>query len=187
MIKKFAIIGNPITHSLSPVLHNYWFEKYSIEANYSIINVKDNNLDNIIKKIRDKELSGLNITLPFKQKIVSNVDILVNDAKLTSSVNTIYLNDQKKLIGEKEEFYSSLEKALHNYMKSKLNVETTDLSKDVISKLLNEKKCETSSVESFISMLKKCEEARYSPISQENMGQHYEKAIETITIIDKQI
>ncbi len=105
MIKKFAIIGNPITHSLSPVLHNYWFEKYSIEANYSIINVKDNNLDNIIKKIRDKELSGLNITLPFKQKIVSNVDILVNDAKLTSSVNTIYLNDQKKLIGENTDVF----------------------------------------------------------------------------------
>ena len=53
--------------------------------------------------------------------------------------------------------------------------------------MLTKKKCEISSVESFISMLKKCEEARYSPISQENMGQHYEKAIETITIIDKHI
>ena len=72
-------------------------------------------------------------------------------------------------------------------MKSKINVETTDLSKDIISKLLHEKKCEISSIDSFIFMLKKCEEARYSPISQENMGQHYEKAIETITIIDKQI
>ena len=43
MIKKFGIIGNPIKHSLSPVLHNYWFKKYKIDANYSIIDVKDEN------------------------------------------------------------------------------------------------------------------------------------------------
>ena len=123
-----------------------------------------------------------------KRKIESKVTNPLDERKKKANfLAKKYFSEAKKLIGQKEEFYSSLEKALHNYMKSKLNVETTDLSKDVISKLLNEKKCETSSVESFISMLKKCEEARYSPISQENMGQHYEKAIETITIIDKQI
>ena len=41
MTKKFGIIGNPIKHSLSPVLHNYWFEKYKIDASYSLIEVKD--------------------------------------------------------------------------------------------------------------------------------------------------
>ena len=123
-----------------------------------------------------------------KRKIENKVTNPLDERKKKANfLAKKYFSEAKKLIGEKEEFYSSLEKALHNFMKSKLNVETTDLSKDVISKLLNEKKCETSSVESFISMLKKCEEARYSPISQENMGQHYEKAIETITIIDKQI
>ena len=61
MTKKFGIIGNPIKHSLSPVLHNYWFEKYNIEANYSIINVKEENgLQEIINKIRNKEISGIN-------------------------------------------------------------------------------------------------------------------------------
>ncbi len=54
MRKLFGIIGNPISHSLSPVLHNYWFRKYGIDAEYSIINIKDNELPSIIKKIKDK-------------------------------------------------------------------------------------------------------------------------------------
>ncbi len=106
MTKKFGIIGNPIKHSLSPVLHNYWFEKYNIEANYSIINVKEeNDLQEIINKIRNKEISGINITLPYKQKIVSCVDNLVNDAEATSSVNTVYLDKEDTVIGENTDVF----------------------------------------------------------------------------------
>ena len=106
MTKKFGIIGNPIKHSLSPVLHNYWFEKYSIDANYSIINVKEeNDLQEIINKIRNKEISGINITLPYKQKIVSCVDNLVNDAEVTSSVNTVYLDKEDTVIGENTDVF----------------------------------------------------------------------------------
>ena len=92
MKKNFGIIGNPIKHSLSPVLHNYWFEKYKIDANYSIIEVNEKEIPKVIKKIKDKTLQGINVTLPFKQKIVPYIDILVNDAETTSSVNTIYLD-----------------------------------------------------------------------------------------------
>ena len=74
MTKKFGIIGNPIKHSLSPVLHNYWFEKYKINANYSIIDIEDRELPNIVNKIKEKDLSGINITLPYKQKIVPYLD-----------------------------------------------------------------------------------------------------------------
>ena len=96
MTKKFGIIGDPISHSLSPLLHNYWFNKYNIDADYSILKVKDNNLSDIIEKIKTKDLFGINVTLPYKQQIVPLLDILVNDAELTSSVNTVYLDDQKK-------------------------------------------------------------------------------------------
>ena len=106
MTKKFGIIGNPIKHSLSPVLHNYWFEKYNIDANYSLIDARnENELINVVKKIRNKELSGINITLPYKQKIVSLVDALVNDAEITSSVNTIYLDKKEKVIGENTDVF----------------------------------------------------------------------------------
>ena len=104
MTKKFGIIGNPIKHSLSPVLHNYWFEKYKIDANYSIIETNESDLPNIVKKIKDKDLYGINITLPYKQKIVSHLDKLVNDAELTGSVNTIYL-DNETIVGENTDVY----------------------------------------------------------------------------------
>ena len=104
MTKKFGIIGNPIKHSLSPVLHNYWFEKYKIDANYSIIETNESDLPNLVKKIKDKDLYGINITLPYKQKIVSHLDKLVNDAELTGSVNTIYL-DNETIVGENTDVY----------------------------------------------------------------------------------
>ena len=97
MTKKFGIIGNPIKHSLSPVLHNYWFEKYKIDANYSIIEIKEMIFSDVIKKIKNRDLSGINITLPYKQKIVPHLDVLVNDAEITSSVNTVYLDNKEQL------------------------------------------------------------------------------------------
>tara|TARA_A100001011_G_scaffold371425_1_gene428729 strand:- start:277 stop:1101 length:825 start_codon:yes stop_codon:yes gene_type:complete len=103
--KSFAIIGDPITHSLSPVLHNYWFEKYKIEAKYSLLNIKEKDIENVAIKIRNKELSGLNITLPYKQKIIPFIDKLVNDAKSTNSVNTIFLDETDTVIGENTDVF----------------------------------------------------------------------------------
>ena len=104
MKKKFGIIGNPIKHSLSPVLHKYWFDKYGIDASYSIIEAKDKDLKEIIKKIRNHELTGINVTLPFKQKIINQTDKIVNDAELTGSVNTILL-DKDKIVGENTDVF----------------------------------------------------------------------------------
>ena len=103
--KSFGIIGNPITHSLSPILHNYWFKKYNIEANYSLLNVNEENLKNVINKIKDKELSGINVTLPYKQKIIPFIDKLINDAQHTNSVNTIFLNNDNIVIGENTDVF----------------------------------------------------------------------------------
>ena len=105
MTKKFGIIGNPIKHSLSPVLHNYWFKKYKIDANYSIINIKESELGDIVMKIKNKKLNGINVTLPYKQKIVPHLNLLVNDAEITSSVNTIYLDKQNSIIGENTDVF----------------------------------------------------------------------------------
>ena len=104
MKKKFGIIGNPIKHSLSPVLHNYWFKKYGINASYSIVETDEKNLKEVIKKIRDHELAGVNVTLPYKQKIINQVDRIINDAELTGSVNTILLDDNK-VIGENTDVF----------------------------------------------------------------------------------
>ena len=103
--KFFAVIGNPISHSLSPVLHNYWFEKYKIDANYSPINLEESKIPDLIMKIRKKEIYGVNVTLPYKQKIINFLDEIVNDAKSTNSVNTIHLDTRGKLVGENTDVY----------------------------------------------------------------------------------
>ena len=105
MTKHFGIIGNPISHSLSPVLHEYWFKKYDIDADYSILKSTDEHLPSEISKIRDGDLSGLNVTLPFKQKSLNYVDKAVNDAELTGSVNTILIDHNKKVIGENTDVF----------------------------------------------------------------------------------
>ncbi len=105
MKKKFGIIGNPIKHSLSPVLHEYWFKKYNIDAEYSIIEASNNELPKIIEKIKQGDYSGINVTLPFKQKIINYVDKLVNDAELTGSVNTLLLDNDSTVIGENTDVY----------------------------------------------------------------------------------
>ena len=104
MKKKFGIIGSPIKHSLSPVLHQYWFDKYGLDASYSLIEAKDTDLKDIIKKVRAREFIGINVTLPFKQKIINLTDKIVNDAELTGSVNTILLHNDK-IIGENTDVF----------------------------------------------------------------------------------
>ena len=105
MKKLFGIIGNPIKHSLSPVLHKYWFKKYGIDADYSIIEASDEKLPEIIKKIRLGNYSGINVTLPFKQKIINHIDKVINDAEFTGSVNTILLDHNNTVIGENTDVY----------------------------------------------------------------------------------
>tara|TARA_B100000767_G_C19744681_1_gene527883 strand:+ start:181 stop:1002 length:822 start_codon:yes stop_codon:yes gene_type:complete len=105
MKKNFGIIGNPINHSLSPILHNYWFEKYNIDANYSIIDVEEKNLGDVIMKIKNKSLDGINVTLPYKQKIIHHIDKIINDADLTGSVNTLFLNKEGTIVGENTDVF----------------------------------------------------------------------------------
>ena len=105
MKKKFGIIGNPIKHSLSPVLHEYWFKKYDIDADYSIIEASDKDLPKILEKVKQGYYSGINVTLPFKQKIINHVGKVVNDAELTGSVNTVLLDNENTVIGENTDVY----------------------------------------------------------------------------------
>ena len=105
MKKKFGIIGNPIKHSLSPVLHKYWFKKYNINADYEILELADKELPEIIKKIKQGDYTGINVTVPFQQKIINHIDKIVNDAELAGSVNTVLLQNNKTVIGENTDVY----------------------------------------------------------------------------------
>ncbi len=89
-MKKYIIIGNPINHSLSPKIHNYWFRKNNIEANYSKISPENNEIENIISDIKEKKIYGMNVTVPYKQSVIPHLEILSPIAKKTNSVNTVF-------------------------------------------------------------------------------------------------
>ena len=93
-MKKYIVIGNPIEHSLSPKLHNYWIKKNNIEAIYDKQKINEDELENIVSKIRINEIQGINVTVPFKNKIIPYLDQLSIEAESTKSVNTIYMKNQ---------------------------------------------------------------------------------------------
>ena len=97
-MKKFFVIGNPIEHSLSPILHNYWIKKNNLDAIYNKKKLDLSDLEDLVKDVREKKIDGINVTIPFKSSIIPFLDQLSNEAKKTQSVNTIYLKD-KMVIG----------------------------------------------------------------------------------------
>ena len=94
-MKKYLVIGNPIDHSLSPKLHNYWIAQNKIQAIYEKKLINKNDIEKIINDVREKKIHGVNVTVPFKKDVISYVDQLSTEAKETESVNTIYLKDNK--------------------------------------------------------------------------------------------
>ena len=96
-MKKYLVIGNPIEHSLSPKLHNYWFKKNNINAVYDKKQIEEQNIKEIISEMRNGKIDGINITVPFKQLIIPFVDELSSEAEESQSVNTIFKENNKVL------------------------------------------------------------------------------------------
>ena len=97
-MKKYLVIGNPINHTMSPKLHNYWFKKNKIEAIYDKRKINQDNLQSVISEVKEKKIAGINVTVPFKKAIIPFLDQLSNEAQLTQSVNTIILKNNN-LVG----------------------------------------------------------------------------------------
>jgi shikimate dehydrogenase len=90
-MKKYLVIGNPIGHSLSPLIHNYWMKKYRLfDSIYEKRKVEKKDLENIVKEIRSDKITGVNVTVPFKKLIIPYLDELDFTAKKTESVNTLF-------------------------------------------------------------------------------------------------
>ena len=117
--RKYAIIGKPISHSLSPILHNYWFKKYRIEGEYNLLEIQEKEIESVIKKISEDELQGLNVTLPYKQKVIPYLGKMVNDAGESYSVNTIFKDKEGNIIGENTDVFGFQA----GYLKNIINLE----------------------------------------------------------------
>ena len=131
-------------------------------------------------------LIPLVILLGKKQEAIAS-DVAGNKIKRANKLARKYLYTAKKNLGNKDDFYIALEKALHNYLKAKLKIETTDFSKEKITSLLAEKNVTEETTAGFIGLLHNCEVARYSPFSEVQMQQDYNKASEVISALDKRL
>src|SRR5690606_37470507 len=114
-------------------------------------------------------------------------DVEGNKLRRANKLAKKYLSEAKRNIQNPIAFYEALERALHNYLKAKLNIETSEMEKGLISKMLLERNVEAPTVERFISLLKSCEFARYASSTAASVQQDYSKAVEVISNIDKQI
>ena len=92
-MKKYFVIGNPIDHSLSPKLHNYWLKENNIDAIYDKKKIDEKDLQTTILEVKEKKIEGINVTVPFKKSVIPYLDKLSPEAEQTQSVNTIILTD----------------------------------------------------------------------------------------------
>ena len=118
-MKKYLVIGNPINHSLSPKLHNFWIKQNRIDAIYDKAKLNLDQVENLISQVKSKRINGINVTVPFKNTIIPYVDQLSTEAEKTKSVNTIYLNNDK-VIGHNTDI-DGFEKAIN-----KINFKVSD-------------------------------------------------------------
>ena len=112
-MNKYLVIGNPIKHSLSPKLHNYWFGEYNIEAVYEKKLARENEIESIVNQIRIGKIKGLNVTVPFKKQIIPYLDKLTDLAKETQSVNTIFSDKEGAIKGDNTDVHG-FSKAIKN-------------------------------------------------------------------------
>ena len=114
-------------------------------------------------------------------------DIEGNKVRVANRLAKKYLGEAKRKLGDKATFYEALERALHNYLKAKLKIETAEMSKDTISELLLQRQADEATVSQFIKLLANCEMARYAQHSEAAMERDFEAAVEVISGLDKQM
>ena len=132
-------------------------------------------------------LAILLLVIFFKSNNITSSKLKESKSRRANKLAKKYLSDARKNLENKDMFYVALEKALHNFLKSKLFIETSDYSKEKISKLLYSKDIEKESLELFIKLIENCEFARFTPASNVAINNDYENAVKVITEIDKVI
>ena len=111
-MKKYFVIGNPIDHSLSPKLHNYWFKENNINAVYNKKKADEKDLQSLMSEIKEKKINGINVTVPFKKAVIPYLDKLSLEAEQTNSVNTIFSSNDN-LVGHNTDI-AGFTKAIKN-------------------------------------------------------------------------
>ncbi len=137
-------------------------------------------------------MGGMFLSIPLvllfkKRREVIEGDVVGKKVKKANKLSKKYLSEARKNIGNAESFYDSLERALHNFLKSKLKITTAEMTKQRVDQLLQQRQVQDTAREQFIELLSSAEMARYAPSTTTSMQQDYDKASTVINQLDKQI
>ena len=122
-----------------------------------------------------------------KQKEAKDADVVGNRVRNNNRLVKKYLSEAKKQMGDKVPFYMAMEKALHNFLKAKLHIETVEMSKENIIELLQQRNASEQSISQFMELMNDCEFARYAPATDIAMTNDFERAVERISELEKQL
>lgn len=169
----------------------------SLGNNFRYIQTKTNFQTKKTEDFYNSNLFYLLLLLPFlaipigifigKRNEARNSDLVGIRLRKAEKLARKFLSEAQKQLGKKEAFYEALERALHNYLKAKLNIETADISKEKITQILEEKKVDSETITKFIAVLQASDFARYTPVTNTEMTKEFEKAKEVIVQLDKQL
>jgi hypothetical protein len=185
--------------SENPVVANSGVPKVRVSAGeqFQFIKLKTNLTDIKQDDFFGSTLFDVLMILPFltipmivlfkKKKEAIDADVYGNKIKMNNRLAKKYLSEAKLQINNKEPFYIALEKAMHNFLKAKLHIETSEMSKDKIKEILTSKNVSLETVQSFIDLTENCELARYAPSSSVAIQQDYDKAVTILSELEKQI
>jgi hypothetical protein len=121
-----------------------------------------------------------------KKALIAN-DVKGNKIRKADKLAKKFLSESKKNLNNKDAFYESLHKSLHNYLKAKLQIETTEFSKEKITALFEKNKINTETTINFVGLIESCDLARFTPITSDAMQQDFDKAVRVISEIDKAV
>ena len=185
---------------LKPIMDSSTVLKQNVIStgkNFRYIQTKSNFEPKNIKDLYKSNLFYILLLLPLltipivilieKRNDKKNNDLIGNKLRKAERLAKKYLSEAKKQLGKKEAFYEALERALHNYLKAKLGIETADISEDKITEILKTKNINSTSINEFIEVLKQSDLARYTPISNSEMKEEFERAKQVIVQLDKQL
>ena len=132
------------------------------------------------------------LAIPFvvvakKKKEALDNDVVGNKIRKSNALAKKYLSEANKQLANKEAFYVALEKAMHNFLKAKLSIETSEMSKEKITEILLSRKGNPETVSEFIKLTENCDFARYAPSTEASIQQDYDKAVSIISDLAKQI
>jgi len=102
---RAAVIGNPISHSLSPKLHSYWLNRYGIEGEYTALKVTEDALETTLRELPGKGFIGANVTIPHKVSVMQFADQLTDRATLIGAANTLIFKEDGRIFADNTDGY----------------------------------------------------------------------------------